>query len=86
MLEDHRNFAAGRTQLCRGHGVKAFAVDNHLAAGGALKQVDAAHQCAFTGAAHTDDPVDVAIFDRQGDVLERVHPAGSGFKCLTDML
>ena len=86
-LEDHGDLPPRRPQLGGGHGVQPLAVDDDLAAGRLLQQVDAPHQRALTGAGHTDDAVNVAVFDGEGDVLESVYPAGcAGIKCFADVL
>ena len=45
VLEYHRDITTGCTKLRRRHGVKVLTVDDDLAAGGALEQVDASDKC-----------------------------------------
>ena len=86
-LEDHGDLSPRRPQLGGGHGVQPLAVDDDLTAGRLLQQVDAPHQRTFSGAGHTDDAVNVAVLDGEGDVLESVYPTGcTGIKCFADML
>ena len=75
LLEDHGDVAAALTQGCGGQGLHRGAVDDDTALGGALQQIDAAHQRGFARARHTDDAVDGAIGDGQVDVLQRIHRA-----------
>ena len=74
-LEDHGDVPAGGPELGGGHGIQPLTVYDDLALGGALQQVDAAHQRAFACAGHTDDAVDVAVLDGEGHILQSVHPA-----------
>ena len=75
VLEDHGDVVAGGPELGGCHGVQPLTVHDDLAGGGALQQVDAAHQGAFARAGHTDDAVDVAVLDGEGHVLQGVHSA-----------
>ena len=75
MLKDHGDVPPRRPQLGGGHGVQPLAVHDDLALGGALQQVDAAHQRALARAGHTDDAVNVAILYGEGHILQCVHSA-----------
>ena len=71
LLEDHGDFPAALAQRDGRQGLHCHAVDHHTAAGGALQQVDAAHQRGFARTGHTDDAVDGAIGNGEVDVLQR---------------
>ena len=75
LLEDHGDLAAALTQGRRRQGLHGGAVDHHAALGGALQQVDAAHQRGFARTGHADDAVDGTIRNGQVDVFQRVHRA-----------
>ncbi len=79
-LEDHRDLAPRRAELRGGHRVQTLSVHDDLALRRALEHIDAAHERGFAGAAHADDAVDVAVWNGQGDVLERVYPSAGCFK------
>ena len=55
-----------------GHCVQTLSVHDDLALRRALEHIDTAHERGFAGTAHADDAVDVAVWNGQGDVLERV--------------
>ena len=71
---------ARRAELRGGHRVETLSVHDDLALRRALEHIDAAHERGFAGAAHADDAVDVAVWNGQGDVLERVYPSSGCFK------
>ena len=75
LLEDHRDLPAALAQLGRRELFHLHAVNDHAALGGALQQVDAAHQRGFARARHADDAVNRTIRDGQADVLQRIHCA-----------
>ena len=75
LLEDHRDLPAALAQLGRRELFHLHAVNDHAALGGALQQVDAAHQRGFARARHADDAVNRTIRDGQVDVLQRIHCA-----------
>ena len=79
-LEDHRDLAPRRAELRGGHRVQTLSVHDDLALRRALEHIDTAHERGFAGTAHADDAVDVAVWNGQGDVLERVYPSAGCFK------
>ena len=79
-LEDHRDLAPRRAELRGGHCVQTLSVHEDLALRRALEHIDTAHERGFAGTAHADDAVDVAVWNGQGDVLERVYPSAGCFK------
>ena len=81
-LEDHRDLAPRRAELRGGHCVQTLSVHDDLALRRALEHIDTAHERGFAGTAHADDAVDVAVWNGQGDVLERVYPSAGCFKGL----
>ena len=86
-LEDHGDVPAGGPELGGGHGIQPLTVYDDLALGGALQQVDAAHQRAFARAGHTDDAVDVAVRDGEGHILQSVHSSAcAGGICFINVL
>ena len=75
LLEDHRDLPAALTQLGRRELFHLHAVNDHAALGGALQQVDAAHQRGFARTGHADDAINGTIRDGKVDVLQRIHRA-----------
>ena len=70
-LKDHGDVAALLAQLGVRQRGKIDAVDQDAALGRPLKQIDAAHERAFAGAAHADDAVNFAVRNGQVDVFQR---------------
>ena len=70
LLKNHGDAASLGAQLRFIHGTQVLSVDEHLALGGTLKHVDAAHQSGFSGAAHTDNAVNLAVRNLQVHVLQ----------------
>jgi hypothetical protein len=68
MLEHHADVAARGAQLGVAELQQVAAVDDDLAAGGAVEQIEAAHQRAFARAAAADDAEHLARLDVQVDV------------------
>ena len=70
LLEDHADGAAPLPQGPGAEGHHVLAVDDHLARGGPLQQIDAAHQGGFARAGHTHDAVDIPVGNRQVHVVQ----------------
>ncbi len=86
VLEDHGHAATVAAQFGAGEARHVLTVDDDLARRGALQQVDAAHERRLAGAAHADDPRDIAIGDIEGDVIQSARGALSAVKHFAQML
>lgn len=69
MLEHHAHLAAVDIDIDLGVGY-IDAVEYYLAAGGILHAVEAAEECALTGAGGADDDNDITLIYRDIDALE----------------
>ena len=69
MLEHHAHLAAVDIDIDLGVGY-IDAVKYYLAAGGILHAVEAAEECALTGAGGADDDNDITLIYRDIDALE----------------
>ena len=87
VLENHADRAAYLAQFVVGEFVEHAAVDIDRARGGAVEEVDAAHERAFPGARATDDAEDFSGLDVDRDVLQGVEDftLGSAIR-LSDVL
>ena len=85
MLENHADGPPLGDEFLLAHGAKVGPVDDHLAGGGPLQQVDAAHQGGFARAAHTHNAVDIAVADGKGYVFQGMEPALGGGEHLGDV-
>ena len=82
VLEDHADLFARLAQLLRREGRQLLPIEEHLAGGGALEQVDAAHERRLACAGKTDDAEDLTGFHRERDVLHRVDGVFAGSEVL----
>ena len=73
MLEDHSDLLADLAQLCFLQLGDIDTVDQHLAGGRPLQQVDAADQRRFPCAGKSDDAEDIPVFDFQVNILARLN-------------
>ena len=73
MLEDHSDLLADLAQLCFLQLGDIDTVDQHLAGGRPLQQVDAADQRRFPCAGKSDDADDIPVFDFQVNILARLN-------------
>ena len=72
MLEDHPDLLADLAQLCFLQLSDIDTVDQHLAGGRPLQQVDTADQRRFPCAGKSDDAEDIPVFDFQVNILARL--------------
>ena len=82
LLEDHADGPAHLQKRPGGQGGHVLAVDDHMAGGGLLQQVDAPDQRGFAGAAHAHDAEDVPGLDGEAHILQGVKltlAGGEGF-------
>ena len=75
MLEHHANLSASTAQLRIVHRRQVLAVDDHLAGGRAVEQVDIAHERALARAAATDDAKHLTGGNAQVDATQRLYRA-----------
>ena len=86
VLEDHPDALAHVAQLLALEARDVGAVDEHLARGGALEQVDVAHQGGLARTGLADDAEDVAVVDGEAHVVERGEGTFLGLVHLGDVL
>ena len=77
MLEDHPDIPALFLKFFTGHlGLTVFKEgrprDFNRPSGGQLQEVDGPHQSGFPRPGITNDPIDIALFDFDGHVGDRV--------------
>ncbi|MPM92630.1 hypothetical protein SDC9_139765 [bioreactor metagenome] len=82
-LEHHADFPPQLQQLPPLNGGHVQPVDENLAAGGALQQIDTSHQGGFARAAHADDAENIPVLHREVDIFyggkgAAVHAIGLG--------
>ena len=80
-LEDHGDALPHGSELRLRQGRQVTAVDLHTAFAGSFQHIDAAHQRALSGAAHTDDAEDISVRDGEGDILQSFNSAVSCMIC-----
>ena len=77
-LKDHADRLPCAQQLLAGQDGQILPVEQHLAGGRALEQVDTPHQRALACTGKADDAENLAVLNRQVDVAQRRERAGRG--------
>ena len=72
MLEDHADLLAAAADLRRGKRRHVLPMEKDLAGGRPLQQVQAAHERALARAGQADDAENIAFFDIQRHVAQRL--------------
>ena len=73
VLEDHADLAASLGQIPLAQGHEILTIDDDLALGGTLQQVDATNKGALAGTGGADHPENLALWHMQAHVTQGVH-------------
>ena len=84
-LENHGNLVPHLLNFLFPQRAQIHPVPYHGALRRPLQHVDAAHQGAFSRAAHTDNTVDIPVMDRQAHMLQGIHRTVPGYKALAQI-
>ena len=86
MLEDHSDLLSRLSQFLCWKIREDLSVYGDGSARRSLKQVDASHQCGFSGSGESDDTEDLAALDMERYIGDRVDFIRAGIKGLCNMV
>ena len=70
MLENHADILSGSSQLAITHSSYFLAVNHYSTLGWSFQKIDAAYQSGFSGAAKSDNTVDITLLYVKAYILE----------------
>ena len=68
MLKDHSNLLPCLPEFVRGQCRDLFSTHRDRARGGPLQKIDTPDKCGFSGSGKSDDPENLTLIDRQGNI------------------